>query len=641
MASETRRPLLVAVAGASGLLGLFQGAVLVFRNQDFGNPEMAIGLLKLAMVVGFVTMGLLIPVTLLLRRWLPAWPVDRLRASWTPCIGLVGALTGWMIGQFCIAPFGLRHASGTVLSIATALVFGRAATFLQPPAPWLKAWAIASGLLLAASFLPYPRPQARKPEEKPPAPATAKADAADVVLISIDTLRADHLGVYGQSPTLTPEIDRLAKEGVVFDRVLAAAPWTTPSVASLLTGLPVTRHGAGLPFHSGMTFMRTPLDSKLTTLAERFKAAGYRTRAIVTNGFISADMGFAQGFDEFSNPAMGEFFAGMIRDLPLTRLIVDLAPATAWGDYRAEGITTQALRWLAEPSPAPLFLWVHYIDPHVPYKADPSLLDPALLMEMLHQRVPPTLPDGTAVGPVFTATDAVRSGALWLGPEDRKRIGDYYNGLVRYTDKHVGRILAALRSRTGRRSVIVALTADHGEEFWDHGYFEHGHDYYREVTWVPLVFWSPGVVPAGRRVETPAGLVDVAPTLLALAGLSPAAPTNVDEGRSLAALLASDTGAPAPPRFCGGNLYGLPAVLMEDGPWRCILRTNDVLELYDVPHDRAERQNLAFAQPAVADSCRKVLKPQLAAFLSTSKGADAPNLSAEQLESLKALGYAH
>src|SRR5439155_6804275 len=125
-----------------------------------------------------------------------------------------------------------------------------------------------------------------------------------------------------------------------------------------------------------------------------------------------------------------------------------------------------------------------------------------------------------------------------------------------------------------------------------------------------LIFWSPDTVPAGRRVQTPVGVVDVMPTLVDLAGLKPTPPANVDEGRSLMPLFASDTaGGPAPPRFCGGNLYGLPAVLMEEGPWRCILRANDVLELYDVTHDPAERQNLAFTQTSVADTCRKVLQP--------------------------------
>jgi arylsulfatase A-like enzyme len=359
-------------------------------------------------------------------------------------------------------------------------------------------------------------------------------------------------------------MDRIAREGVVFTRGLAAAPWTTPSVAAILTGLPTTRHGAGLPLSAGLTFSRSGLDARFTTLAERFSAAGYRTRAVVANGFLGPESGMAQGFEEYSVPVNGAMMAAFMRDLPLTRLIVGLTPPEKWGDYRAQGLTDTALRWLDEPDPRPLFLWVHYIDPHTPYKADPASLDAEALAEMVHQTYPPLREDGTVIGDHFAATDLVRSGILWLGPRDRDRIRQYYAGAVAYTDKHVGRLFEALRARGAKRPVVAALTADHGEEFWDHGHFEHGHDYYREVTWVPLVFWGAGAsaVPAGRTVNEVVGLVDIAPTLVELAGLPAVVPQAPDEGRSLAGVLASDGAAPSafPPRFSGGNLYGLPAV---------------------------------------------------------------------------------
>ena len=151
-------------------------------------------------------------------------------------------------------------------------------------------------------------------------------------------------------------------------------------------------------------------------------------------------------------------------------------------------MTGAALAWLAEEDAAPLFLWVHYIDPHTPFQADPAVLDPTVVMEMAEQKQPRVLDDGTVVGEVFVATDLVRSGALWLGPEDRRRLEEYYDREVGYTDTHIGRLFAALRERHERRPVVAALTADHGEEFWDHGQFEHGHDYYAEVTRIPLVF---------------------------------------------------------------------------------------------------------------------------------------------------------
>jgi arylsulfatase len=471
--------------------------------------------------------------------------------------------------------------------------------------------------------------------------AAADPTRPDVVLVSIDTLRADHLGAYGRSPTITPEMDRIAREGVVFTRGLASSPWTTPSVASLLTGLPTIRHGAGRPLSAGFTFRRSPLEGRFTTLAERFAAAGYRTRGVVANAFLHPESGMAQGFDEFATPSGGAMMASFMRELPLTRLIVALTPAEKWGDYRAQGVTDIALKWLGETDPRPLFLWVHYIDPHTPYQADPALLDPAVMSEMMHQAHPPVREDGTVIGEVFAGTDLVRSGSLWLGPRDRERLQQYYAGEVAYTDAHVGRLFEALRARGAKRPVVAALTADHGEEFWDHGHFEHGHDYYREVTWVPLVFWGAGAVPAGRTVTTVAGLIDVAPTLLELAGLpAMAGAATPGEGRSLAghwSTGAADTAAPA--RFSGGNLYGLPAVLVEDGPWRFLLRANGMQELYDVSRDPQERSNRVLEHPEIAERYRRALEPQLASLMHTGEGAVAQKLTPEQLEALKALGY--
>ena len=161
------------------------------------------------------------------------------------------------------------------------------------------------------------------------------------------------------------------------------------------------------------------------------------------------------------------------------------------------------------------------------------------------------------------------------------------------------------------------------------------------MTWIPLVFWGAGAVPAGRTVTTVVGHVDIAPTLVELAGLPAMVPQAPDEGRSLAGAWRPPGGtdpSPSPARFSGGNLYGLPAVLVEHGQWRFMLRANGVQELYDVTGDPKERQNLAFEHPDVAQRYREVLEPQLAALMHTGGGA-ASKVSPEQLEALRALGY--
>jgi arylsulfatase A-like enzyme len=636
--------MLLAIAAATGFLAACQAVFLLVRNRAFGGVEMVLGLTKVATLVAVVTVLLLVPAALLLRRLHPAWRSgDYLRASWSVCFGLAAALATWMIADLCTSGALVPTPAKPWIEAGVPLVIGLAASGLQPKKRWLKSVAVFTLLLLVLCFVPMPAPGANTKDAKPTPIVPADSRRPDVVLVSIDTLRADHLGAYGRSPSITPHMDRIAGEGVVFTRSLASSPWTTPSIASLLTGLPTTRHGAGRPLSSGLTFRRSPLDDRFTTLAERFAAAGYRTGAVVANGFLSAESGMAQGFQDFANPFASAMVASVLGDLPLTRLLVNLTPPDTWGDYRAQGVTDAALKWLGDGKDAPLFLWVHYIDPHTPYQADPALLDPAVLGQMIHQAHPEVLKDGTVIGEVFTATDLVRSGTLWLGPQDRYRLQEYYAREVRYTDMHIGRLFEVLRARSAKRPVVAALTADHGEEFWDHGHFEHGHDYYREVTWVPMVFWGPGVVPAGQVASTVAGVVDVGPTLLELAGLPVASPHDLDEGRSLAGFWDPRGGAAPPaalPRFSGGNLYDLPAVLVEDGPWRFVLRANGTQELYDVIRDPRERRNLAFEHAELADSYRHLLEPQLAALMHTWEGGgSAPQLSPKQLEALKALGY--
>jgi hypothetical protein len=384
-----RHPLLAAAGASAGLLGLAQAIFLLLRNRAFLGPEMAVGLTKLSVILGVLTFLLLMPIAALLRRFLPAWrDGDRLRASWAVCFGLTAALVGWMIAAFLTSAPAVPKPLAPWIDVLVALAVGLLASAFQMPYRWVRAWAFATLALVPLIFVPYPPAPVTPNADKPKVAVAIDPARPDVVLVSIDTLRADHLGAYGRSPTITPEMDRLAREGVVFTRGLASSPWTTPSVASMLTGLPTIRHGAGRPLSAGFTFRRTPLDGRFTTLAERFAAAGYRTRGVVANAFLHPESGMAQGFEEFATPSGGAMMASFMRDLPLPRLIVALTPPEKWGDYRAQGVTDIALRWLGEPDPRPLFLWVHYIDPHTPYQADPARLDPAAMSDMVQQSHP-------------------------------------------------------------------------------------------------------------------------------------------------------------------------------------------------------------------------------------------------------------
>ncbi|MDX1502902.1 MAG: sulfatase [Thermoanaerobaculia bacterium] len=639
-----RHSLWVAALAAGGALGLFQTALLMARVPSLrGGLEPLPGLASLGLPVGVLTVLLLTPVGWAVRRFRVRRGADPLTAAWSGCLGAAAAVAAWTLADLGVTSLSLRSAGAGLLTALLALAAGAAAgAWVRPSRAWIAIGAVATAMgLLAAGTIALGRGRDAAPQtpalshEWPPR-------HPDVVLVTVDTLRADRVGLYGAAPSRTPEIDRLGQAGVVFRRALASSPWTIPSLATVMTGLPTVRHRAGWPMAPGPTFWRSALNEQFFTLAERFAAAGYRTNAVVANGFLSRWTGIDQGFASYANPFLSAMATGTLRDLPLTRLLVALAPPESWGDFRASGVTDAGLDALAADVEAPLFLWLHYIDPHSPFQADPGHLDPRAAVAMIRQEMPATGEDGTVVGDFFAATERVRSGTLWLGPADRRRLVEIYDGEVAYTDREIGRLFAALEERATARPVVAALTADHGEEFWDHGGFEHGHDYYREVTGIPLLFWGPGRVPAGGVFEHQVGLVDVAPTLLELAGLEPPAPSAPDEGRSLVPLWSGAEAAAGwreLPRFASGNLYDLPAALVEEGRWRYLLRANGAEELYDLDDDPGERFNRARDLPEIAARYRELLAPRLDAVMAGLPGEDAPALTSDELRALRALGY--
>jgi hypothetical protein len=273
-------PLLASIAVLQGA----QGVLLALRYGSLG-PEASGGMAVLGIWVAPVTMLVCLPLILLLRRFHSSWRRgDRHRASWAASFGLSAAIIGWMIADQVVNSLGISFPVEPVLEALAALAAGLAASsWRYPPVRPQKLAAAFVPVALVGSALLAPEPAGPQgtviddTTSQIPLESTGPAPpgSPDVVLVSIDTLRADSLGAYGRSPSLTPEMDHLAGEGIVFSRALAASSWTVPSMASVLTGLPVMRHRAGRPLSgSGMTFRRTPLADEVTTVAERFAAAG-------------------------------------------------------------------------------------------------------------------------------------------------------------------------------------------------------------------------------------------------------------------------------------------------------------------------------------------------------------------------------
>jgi len=431
------------------------------------------------------------------------------------------------------------------------------------------------------------------------APATRAAAAPgrpNIILISIDCLRADHLGCHGYSRPTSAAIDALAADGVLFENAVAPAPWTLPSHITLLTSLYSRTHqatGGGRRVAPG-----TP------TLASLLKAAGYRTHAVVSGPYLQRRYGYAEGFDIYDD------------DLLL-------------GPYRRNAVNSpdvneRAIRAL--DGPRPFFLFLHYWDVHHDYAPPPPFdtrFDPDY----------PPAPDGSRYIPFGRINEHI-------SPRDLRHVIALYDGEIAWVDEHVGRLVAELKHRALYDNTIIVLTADHGEGFYEHGQKGHEHTLYEELLHVPLIVRAPGLTP-GRRIATRVQNMDVMPTLLEAVGAP--VPSTV-QGRSLWAGL---RGAPLEDRPVFAETTRArrsrgdrrcEAWCVYDGPFKLIVYANDQHppELFDLRADPAEKHNLYGSGPTAA------LRAKLEEWLERTPVGNVTRhegLDPATRQQLKALGY--
>ncbi len=428
----------------------------------------------------------------------------------------------------------------------------------------------------------------------------------DILLISVDTLRRDHLSVYGYERDTTPRLRELADAGATFELAYAPTASTAPSHATLFTGLYPVAHGV---VKNGI-----PLAEEFETLAESLAERGYQTGGIVSSFVLKARFGFERGFTSYQD----EFE-------PDTTSIF----RESWGEFevggafdrRAEYTTDLAIRWLREQREPerPFFLFVHYMDPHSPYLA----------------------PGEHALHYVEAEAD--------LDPQEQQR--RLYDAEIAYTDAEIGRLLDALEETGLAGNTLVVVTADHGEGLWDHGYQTHGVHLYEEEVRIPLLIRWPGRIIAGLRFPEPVELVDLKPTLLDLAEPPPRRPRAPAHGRSLAGALRADEPLEAErPVFfhrrhyrhgtvegitVSGERFGL-----RWGRWKYIGPTHaEKPELYDLERDPGEHDNLAPAEPQIGAELADRLEAWRNAY-GPSVRAPVPRIPAGDQRALEALGYA-
>lgn len=412
----------------------------------------------------------------------------------------------------------------------------------------------------------------------------------DVFLYTIDTLRADRLGCYGNPRALSASIDAFAAKAILFENAVAQSSWTKASIASVMTGLWPVAHGA----------MKRPqkLADEALTLPEILRDAGYQTVAFVANPNVSDRFGFDQGYEEF------HYF-------------------TRHDDTPSDELTATILAWLDErDDPRPLFLYMHHVDPHDPYAPPPRF----------RRRYAAEVPAKVArdVRRIFKDLATGRK-------EPEGRIVDYlealYDGDVASNDEAFGDFIGYLKEKGLFKDALVLFQSDHGEEFYEHQHFRHGRSLHAESVHVPLVLKLPGNHP-GRRVREPVQHIDVLPTLLSYLGLP--VPPHL-QGRDLLAA----GGVPPRPIFSYVHLDGPARVSVLDRGYRLIERLDgDVLsrpQLYDVAADPQELHNLASERTVRTGYLASLIRRRL----SSEKGLVGEDavLDDEVLKDLQALGY--
>ncbi len=449
-----------------------------------------------------------------------------------------------------------------------------------------------------------------------PPPRVEGARGPDLVLITLDTLRADHVGAIGgaRRAVQTPNLDALAASGALFTRGVSPVPLTLPAHAAMLTG----QH----PLALGLLRNGEVLGEAAPRVAERLRAEGWRTAAFVAAAVLRGKTGLQRGFDRYDDRfSLGDRLAELGLLGPLLR-------AGGLPRERAgEQTVARALAWMAEPSDAPRFLWVHLYDCHAPYRP-PAPWD---------TRYPWSSPDAqgnpTEMRAARERIRAEHQFFLPFVPPDLRAAAARYAGEVSHVDALVGRLLGALPAEAR-----VLAAADHGESLTEHGeLLGHGAQVYDTTTRVPIWVRAPEVSP-GARVEGPVPLEAVGPTLLALAGLPAEGPTLLDAIAApwptlpLLSFAGTQQSQDAVPLQKGWELG------LRGGEDKWIIRRSNSLERYLLLDDPGELEDRA---PEAPDAARQQARQALESARSRleSAASEAGELDPETADELRALGY--
>lgn len=430
----------------------------------------------------------------------------------------------------------------------------------------------------------------RRPAVAEAPPVKSVAGRPNLIIYLVDTLRADHLGCYGSGKPLSPNVDAFAEGATLFEDAVAQAPWTLPSVTSILTGLG--------PLSHGVRKLHDRLSDAAVTLPELLRPAGYRTAAFSTNWHIREETGLAQGFDDFF------FFPE---------------------DAQSDEVTRRVVRWLdANGGKSPFFLYVHSLDPHAPYTPPADLrkrFAPSVRLEAGYEY---------DLKRVYAAEGKERAELI-------AELRPLYDAEVAANDRSFGALMDALRARGLYDDALILFVADHGEEFDDHGEFGHGNNFYRETLSVPLIVKRPRQT-RGERVGRLAQHLDLMPTLLRIAGVRP------PDGLPGADLL-RPTGPGDDRRRAISHLSSRDrkeGICATQTGWKLVQPLNREMgpapELYDRVRDPGERSSRMADDPVRGGFLLSLIRGEMLRSRTGLK-AESMQIEGEARKALEALGY--
>jgi arylsulfatase A-like enzyme len=612
-----------AVRGAG--FGGFAGIVEVFL-WTVGRLRLGLAMPRdtlLLEVVVSIALGLVLGVLFV--------PLSRLRTRWaSPIHGLsifvAFIVLAWLAGLPSLA----AHIALMIVPFVVALGAFIGASILEERRPELRLVPFAISALLLATTMAAPMvvdASAAAPEPGARAPR-APASAPDVLIVVLDTVRADHVGAYGYARDTTPVFDALAAESTVFLDATAPATWSLPSHASLFTGVFPTTHGAHAE-HRALDVDGPP------TLAEILAAHGYETRCFTANPWFSEALGLVRGFAS-SDEAWRVGRTGQTRLFALRLLDgLGLGADEKGGADVVSGFESWASR---DPAArAPTFAFVNLVEAHFPYHQVPA--------EHLARF---TDADPDRLRDVSLALMEAQFGAEIRDPDAlREPSRDMYDAGVHYADHLLGRLIEALRARGTLEHTLVIVLSDHGELLGEYGAFGHGTSLHEEETRVPLLVRYPPAFVAGRVVTVPVSTVGVFATVLDVAGISPPRAPQVESLREVAA-------GGLPPNYVISERFRLPDDIggdagdsplfrrdvrfrtVREGQWKLVSADEGPPLLFDVSSDEGERLDLADAWPWVVSRLSRQLDSFEHDYVTRMGG---PEVDADTRARLRALGY--